>query len=375
MHTDKPFPSPIQPKTPRSQETPFGRDFLPNIAYSDFAQGHWSPSLAGSYSPFAVSPACSALHYGQIGFEGLKAHPATGRLLLFRPQAHHRRLQTTCERLAMPCPPYAVFLNALKQVLDCEEARACGDAGKAVYLRPVVMATEAFLGVRPSETYRFFVLACEAKPYFSTGQASAGGHGAQAREGLRLRTETAHFRACPGGTGAVKTPGNYAASLAAAAAARQAGYSDVLWLNAFDARSIEEAGAMNVFFAIGGEVVTPALSGSILPGITRDTVLRLLRYLGVMARETRIDLDMLYKADEAFGTGTAAGIAPIVSISHQGEMLFGRPGTQANKPDNADDPGGTLSPLSARLQTALGGLYRGDSALWQAIESDDHVLI
>jgi branched-chain amino acid aminotransferase len=358
MHTDKPFPSPIQPKTPRSQETPFGRDFLPNMAYSDFAKEHWSPSLAVSYSPFAFSPACSALHYGQIGFEGLKAHPAKGRLLLFRPQAHHRRLQTTCDRLAMPCPPYAVFLNALKQVLDCEEARTCSDAGKAIYLRPVIMATEAFLGVRPSETYRLFVLACEAKPYFSTGPARAGGHGAQVNEGLRLRTETAHFRACPGGTGAVKTPGNYAASLAAAAKAKQAGYSDVLWLNALDARSIEEAGAMNVFFAIGGEVVTPALSGSILPGITRDTVLRLLRHLGVTVRETRIDLDMLAKAEEAFGTGTAAGIAPIASISHEGKVLFGAP-----------------SSLSTRLQAALGKLYGGESTLWQAIESDDRELL
>jgi branched-chain amino acid aminotransferase len=301
MHTTTP-PSP-------QAKPSFGQTFLPEMALAEGNAEHWGSVQVVPFGPQEHSPAWSAIHYGQCAFEGLKAHPHGDGLRLFRPYAHYLRLRSTCERLAMACPPWDLFLRAMRGVLRNAPTLA------PVYLRPLVTAQEAFLGVRPAKTYRLLVMACEALPYF-------------AHQGLRLRTETRWARAFPGGTGAVKTPGNYAASLLGSSTAKAEGFDDVLWLDAAEHAYAEEAGAMNVFFRIGDAWHTPELNGSLLPGITRDTVIRLFKANGIPVLERRVALTELgaaLEADaicEAFGTGTAAGIAPISELWHEGRLLF-----------------------------------------------------
>lgn len=316
----------------------FGQTFLPDLAMAEGDANSWQPLQCIPFGDMEQSPAWSAIHYGQCAFEGLKAHPSPQGLRLFRPYAHYVRLQSSCERLAMVCPPWEHFLAALKAVLK----RASGKT--PIYLRPLVTAQEAFLGVRPAKKYRFIVMACEALPYF-------------AHSGLRLRTETQWSRAFAGGTGAVKTPGNYAAAVLASSTAKSEGFDDVLWLDAAEHAHIEEAGAMNVFFRMGNAWYTPNLNGSILPGITRDTVLRLFRKMGITAHEKRISLQELASAYregwncEAFGTGTAAGIAPIAELWHQGEMIFSsRLPVETQKPE---------SHQTAQIQKAFQNLWNG----------------
>jgi len=287
------------------------------MALSDFHQDGWSEAISLPFGNMPVSPAAAALHYGQIVFEGLKAHPTAEGLKLFRPEAHHSRLVESCQRLAMPAPPWETFSAALRLTIANEPATT------GVYLRPVVMAWENFLGVRAAALYRFFVIGCPATTYFGS-PLHQGGNAA----GLRLVTENQWVRAAIGGTGAVKTPGNYAASLAAAENAKKQGYHDVLWLDAKHRRFVEEAGAMNIFFRVDDTLVTPALQGSILNGVTRQSVLRMAQDLGITVAERPIAIEELAdhfnqgRFTEAFGTGTAAGVVPIAEIAHAGQSIF-----------------------------------------------------
>ncbi len=299
--------------TPNSEGSPtvFGSAFGSSLSVAEYANGEWRKPQFLPMQELSASPAWCALHYGQIAFEGLKAFSDTDGWKIFRADRHHARLVRSCERLIMPPPPWEHFLESLAQTLVGIPTE------DAVYLRPFVTAWDAFLGVRAATHYRLFTLACPASSYFKPGS-----------DGLHLRTETQHVRACIGGTGDIKTPGNYAASLAAAAQAKQEGYSDVVWLDSRDRRYVEEAGAMNIFFRIGDTLVTPALQGSILAGVTRESVIAIAKELGYSVEERPVSVEEISQAHlsgnllEAFGTGTAAGIVPIARIDHLGEALF-----------------------------------------------------
>lgn len=275
----------------------------------------WHDAAIGPYRPVSLDPAAQILHAGQSIFEGTKAYVRPdGRLNLFRPDANALRFNRSAERLAMPPLPEDRFLRSIEALVRLEHQWAPRGDGASLYIRPVMIATEATFEVRAAREFLHYVVLSPAGPYFASGFEPVG----------VLVSET-HIRAARGGTGAAKTPGNYAASLAAIEGARARGYQQVLWLDAVERRYVEEAGAMNVAFVYDGqEIVTPALSGSILPGITRDSILRMAPDLGYPVRETRLDIDTIVadvdagRITEAFCMGTAAVVVPIGRIGHHG---------------------------------------------------------
>jgi branched-chain amino acid aminotransferase len=300
----------------------FGKVFTRRVFTRHFEAGRgWHDAAIGPGSSIALAPGAHLLHCGQAIFEGTKAYlQPDGRLALFRPEANAERFNRSAERLAMPRVEPAEFVAAIEALLTLEHAWAPRGDGASLYIRPVMVATEATLEVRASRTYLHYIVLSPVGPFF------AGGF-----QPVAVRVEEHHVRAAPGGTGAAKTIGNYAGSLVATEAARAAGYQQVLWLDAIERRFVEEAGAMNVAFVYGGgEIVTPALSGSILPGITRDSVLRLAPDLGYGVREDRLDVNTVLadiaagRITEAFCMGTAAVIVPIGRIGHRGgDVLVG----------------------------------------------------
>ncbi|MEI7968630.1 MAG: branched-chain amino acid aminotransferase [Betaproteobacteria bacterium] len=297
----------------------FGRVFTRRMFTRRYAEGQgWMEGIIGPRDALMLDPGAQILHCGQAIFEGTKAYARPdGRLQLFRPDANASRFNQSAERLAMPRVEPAEFVAAIEALVALERDWAPTAEGSSLYIRPVMIATEATLEVRASREFLHYIILSPAGPYFASGF-----------QPVAVRVEEAHIRAAPGGTGAAKTTGNYAASLAATESARAAGYQQVLWLDAIERRFIEEAGAMNVAFVYGdGEIVTPALTGSILPGITRDSVLRLAPSLGYVVRESRLVLDEVLadlasgRITEAFCMGTAAVIVPIGRIGYRGHDL------------------------------------------------------
>lgn len=318
----------------------FGRHFTDHMLTGTWNKDTgWGPLTVGPREALSMDPAASVLHYGQMLFDGFKAfHGNDGAMRVFRLDAHLRRLEGGASRMVMPPIDVAKTQAGVLALLDKERAQLPTGAGEAFYVRPFVMATEPFLGVRPAGDHLLLVILSKVGSYYD----------AEGR-GLRIWTEREHTRAAPGGLGAVKTAANYAASLAAAARAKQFGYDQVLWLDAKEHRIVEEVGTMNVFFRIGDTVVTPALTGTLLAGITRDSVLTLLRTWGVKVQERSLTIDELRDASrkgellEAFGTGTAAVISPM------GELAIG-------------DHVVKLAPngeVATRLLTELVGIQRG----------------
>ncbi|MDX1433734.1 MAG: branched-chain amino acid aminotransferase, partial [Gammaproteobacteria bacterium] len=243
---------------------------------------------------------------------------------VFRPNANYARLEASCERLCIPCIPREVFVGALDALIELDHAWIPRKRGQALYLRPIIFSDEGHLEVRPSRAFRFLVITAPVRAYFDEGA-----------DAVSLKVEEEFTRAAPGGMGFAKTPGNYAASLLPAERGRAEGFAQVLWLDGLEHRYVEEVGAMNIFFRIGESIVTPPLRGTILPGVTRDSVLTLLRDAGHAVEERRITIDEVTDAIqsgdmvEAFGAGTAAIISPVGSLSYRGERLEineGRPG-------------------------------------------------
>lgn len=289
---------------------PFGAVFSDHVFMVDFANGVWGEPAIVPYGPMPLPPAPAVAHYGQGIFEGFKAFPRPeGGAVLFRPDANHARMNRTCQRMAMPEIPASLFIDATAALVRVDRQWIPARPGSALYIRPVMFATGEPLGVRPSESYRFVIETCPSAPYFSGS--------------VDLIAEDTYVRAFPGGTGAAKCAGNYAGSLVAAREAQAKGFHNVLWLDGIERRYVEEAGLMNVVFVIAGTVVTPPLSGTILPGITRDSVLTLLREMGVPVEERRIAIDEVFEAhaagrlEGAAGVGTAATIAPIGRLRHK----------------------------------------------------------
>lgn len=292
------------------------------------------------YGPMTIDPAASVLHYGQALFEGMKAFAmADGRIALFRPDFNWQRLCEGARRLCLEPPPRDLFMRGLKELLLLESRWVPRDPGCSLYIRPTLIGTEPFLGVRPSDEVLFFIILSPVGGYYAGGSRP-----------LKIWIESESLRAAPGGLGATKAGANYAASLQAALKAKEKGFDQVLWLDVQHS-GIEEVGTMNVFFVFDDEIVTPALNGSILAGGMRDSILRLLKQEGAKVSERRLTVEELYEKQaagrlrEAFGTGTAAVISPI------GEFCL-----RDNCFRVAD---GKVGQVSTRLLTTIGEIQTG----------------
>jgi branched-chain amino acid aminotransferase len=297
-------------------ELGFGTEFTDHMLVADYEpSGGWTARIQ-PYGPLALDPATAALHYGQNVFEGMKAFRGDdGVVRVFRPQRHLQRLAQSAARLCMAAPEPEMALAWLLQLLRLERDWAPSQPGTSLYIRPVIMASEAFLGVRPSKTYRMFVILSPVGSYYESPAP------------MRLLVEDRYVRAVDGGVGASKTGGNYAAALLAAEEAHAAGFDQVLWLDGVHRRYLDEAGMMNVMVRIGDTVVTPPLTGTLLDGVTRDASLTLLREWGVDVEERPVSIDEVAAAgrdgtlQEVWGTGTAAVVQLVGELSYRGERI------------------------------------------------------
>lgn len=296
----------------------FGRIFTDHLFRMDYHEDRgWHDPRIEPFAPLTLQPSAMVFHYGQEVFEGLKAYRQPDRSVrLFRPRLNFERLNRSNERLAIPPVDVDLCVDALRQLVALEADWVPSAAGTSLYIRPFIIATDEYLGVRPSHSYAFLIILSPSGAYYPQGLNP-----------VNIYVEQNYVRATRGGTGQTKCGGNYAASLRSQADAYAAGFVQVLWLDGCERRYIEEVGSMNVFFVIDGVLVTPDLSGSILPGITRQTVLELGRSLGLRAEERRLSIDELIdaarrdKVSEAFGSGTAAVISPIGEIKYGDEVV------------------------------------------------------
>ena len=294
---------------------PFGKYFTDHMLEADFEGGEWKNVEIKPYQPLLLSPSLAALHYGQAIFEGIKAYKnEQGEAFIFRPQDNHIRFNISAERMQMPAVPEEIFIEGLKQLVQLDNAWIPSKKDHSLYIRPLMFASDEVIGVKPSETYKFLILLSPTGPYFAAP--------------MRLYVEERYVRAAPGGIGFAKAAGNYGASMYATAQAKKKGYDQVLWTDAAEHKYVQEAGTMNVVFIIGNKAVTPDLSeGTILAGVTRDSVLTVLKELGLTVEERPISIDELTEAYkegqllEAFGTGTAATIAPIRELCYRDVVM------------------------------------------------------
>src|SRR5512136_546455 len=295
----------------------FGEVFSDHMLIMDYRDGEWGPPQILPYGTIEVLPAMCSFHYGQMVFEGLKAfYTRMGAINVFRPQKYHERMNRSCQRLCIPEISFDLFMDGLKELVTLDKEWVPKKKGYSLYIRPFIFATDSFLGVKVSETYRFMIITSSVGAYYKEGINP-----------VRLITSGEYARAVKGGVGAAKTPANYAASLLPAEEAKKRGFTQVLWLDGYENRWIEEVGTMNIFFVIGAELVTPPLEGSILGGITRETVIELARAWGMKVNERRISIEeVLAEArkgglTEVFGTGTAAVISPVGWVQHKEELV------------------------------------------------------
>lgn len=292
----------------------FGKVFTDHMFTMVYRKGEgWVEPKISKYRPFEIDPAAVVLHYSQEIFEGLKAYPTEdGRILLFRPEENAKRMYDSAERMCMAPVPIDNFLEAVQTLVDLEKRWIPKAPGTSMYIRPALFGAGAALGVHPADEYIFFVILTPVAAYFKEGFKP-----------ISLYVEDFYIRAAIGGVGNAKTGGNYAASLLAGAKAQEKGFSQVLWLDAREKKYVEEVGAMNIFFVFGKKLVTPNLGGSILPGITRASVIELARSLGYQVDERPITIDEVMSGlndgslTEVFGTGTAAVISPVGSLYYK----------------------------------------------------------
>ena len=308
-----------EPKTfPDASELGFGRYFADHMFLMGFSpeQGWHNPRIV-PYGPFSMEPANLTLHYGQAIFEGMKAfRRADGSVHILRPADHMERFIRSAERLCMPTFDTAFLVNAIATLVDVDRDWVPSARGTALYIRPTMIAADNMLGVRPSRNYEIFVITSPVGSYYVGGMKP-----------IRIYVEEKTSRAAEGGLGEAKTAANYAASLLTAERAKKNGFDQVLWLDASEHLYIEEVGTMNIFFVIDGVLVTPPLDGTILSGITRQCVLEIAHATGIPVEERRISMPEVAAAhrdgrlQEAFGSGTAAVIAPIGEFNYQGESM------------------------------------------------------
>ncbi len=290
---------------------PFGKCFSDHMFVAEYADGKWQKAAISPYGNISQSYAMSALHYGQAIFEGMKAYKNDkGEVSLFRPTENFTRLNKSAIRMAMPEIPEEIFMGGLLELLKIDAAWVPSSESGSLYIRPFIIATEEAIGVKASDTYKFIIITCPAGKYYS--------------EPIKVLVETNYFRAVHGGVGYVKAAGNYGRSLYPTKLAQQKGYQQVIWTDSETHQYVEESGTMNLMFVIGDTVLTPALSDTILSGITRNSVLALAKDWGMKVEERRISIREVLTAhgngtlQEAFGCGTAATIAQIIGIGFEG---------------------------------------------------------
>ncbi|MFJ8265442.1 branched-chain amino acid aminotransferase [Peribacillus asahii] len=330
---------------PQADQLQFGKNFTDHMFIMDYMQGKgWHDPRIVPYQPLTLEPSAMIFHYGQSVFEGLKAYlTEEEEVLLFRPEKNFERLNRSNERLCIPEIDVEFALKALKELIRVDRDWIPQEEGTSLYIRPFIIATEPYLGVSPSDRYKFIIIMSPVGSYYKEGIKP-----------VKIAVETDFARTVRGGTGEAKTGGNYASSLKAQEISEKSGYSQVLWLDGVEKKYIEEVGSMNVFFKINGEVVTPALNGSILQGITRASIIELLQYWNVPVTERRISMQEVYDAykagqlEEAFGTGTAAVISPI------GEFYW--------KEEQMIINNGETGELSQKLYNTLTGIQNGKVA-------------
>lgn len=292
---------------------PFGQTFSDHMFVADYEDGEWKNAEIVPFGDLSISPVNLALHYGQSIFEGMKASLKNdGTPALFRPEQHVIRINASARRMMMPEIPAALFLDAVHTLVDLEKDWIPKAKGSALYIRPVMFAMDAKLGVKVSETYKFIIIVGPVGPYYP--------------KPVRLLAETDYIRAANGGVGEAKTAGNYAASLLPAQLAREKGFDQVIWLDSKEFKYVQEAGTMNLFFVFKDKVVTPNTSGSILKGITRMSIIEMLQSEGVAVEERPISMDEICEAHESgnllevFGSGTAAVVANVSEFNYKGKL-------------------------------------------------------
>lgn len=291
---------------------PFGKVFSDHMFVAEYKDGKWHQGAIMPYQDVPMSLALSALHYGQAIFEGMKAYKtSSGEINLFRPLDNFKRLNISAVRMAMPEVPEEVFMGGLNELLKLDKAWVPDSETGSLYIRPFMIATDEAIGVKASDTYKFIIITCPAGKYYS--------------EPIKVMVETNYFRAVEGGVGFTKCAGNYGRSLFPTKLAQQKGYQQVIWTDAKTHSYVEESGTMNLMFVIDNILITPATSDTILAGVTRDSVIQLARDWGMMVEERKVSIKEIFdahkngKLQEAFGVGTAATIAHIVTIGFEGK--------------------------------------------------------
>ncbi len=297
----------------------FGTIFTDHMLIMEYKNEKWYTPEIVPYGPISLEPSICSLHYAQIGFEGLKAFKTTdNKINIFRIDKNCERFEKTCERLCMPKVPKEVFIEGIKELVKLDKEWIPQKKGSALYIRPFMFATEPFLGVRPSRSYYYMVILSPVGPYYKEGFSP-----------VKLTTSGKYTRACEGGLGFTKAAANYAISLYPATEAQKRGYTQVLWLDGKEHKYVEEVGTMNFFCVIDNEVLTPPIdSGTILPGITRESAITILKDKGYKVTERKVAIDEIFEAydrgklNEVFGTGTAAVISPVGELEHEGKKIL-----------------------------------------------------
>ncbi len=333
-----------QPKVKPTDESKlgFGKIFTDHMFLMDYEAGKgWFNPRVVPYGNFSLDPATTVFHYGQAIFEGTKCYRrADGGLQLFRPADNMARMTRSAKRMGMPALDEETALAGLKKLVELDADWVPHQDGTSLYIRPTMIATDVMLGVHAAARYLFFIICSPVGSYYKDGLKPVG-----------IYVEDEYVRAVRGGTGFTKCAGNYAASILAGDVAEQKGYSQVLWLDGVEQKYVEEVGSMNMMFAYGNHIVTPTLNGSILPGITRDSILTLARQLGYEVSEERLAIADIFadiksgKLTEAFGTGTAAVISPVGELCMKGEKLV--------------IGGGQIGPVAQKLYDTLTGIQYG----------------
>lgn len=293
-------------------DLPFGKVFTDHMFVADYEDGEWKNFEILPYGPISMSPAISALHYGQAIFEGLKAYKqADGSVSVFRADKNFARFNKSAARMSMAQIPEEVFMQGIAALINMDKAWVPDEENYSLYIRPVMFATDPFLGVRPSATYKFVILTNPSAPYYS--------------KPLKVKIETRYTRSVDGGVGAAKTAGNYAMAMLPTAAAQAEGFDQLIWTDAKEHKYVEESGAANLMFVVDGKILTPEVRETILDGVTRDTIIQLAKSMGYQVEERRVEIPEVLESiangtlTEAFAVGTAATITQIVEMNYEGK--------------------------------------------------------
>jgi branched-chain amino acid aminotransferase len=298
-----------------SSNIQFGKSYSDHMLIADYKDGKWGKPEIVPYGNISMSPATTFIHYGQSIFEGIKAYRnLEGQISIFRPMDNWHRFNISADRMGMPDVPEEIFVEGMRQLVELDKDWVPNSEGSSLYIRPFMFATDAFIGVKPAEEFRFMIITSPAGAYYN--------------KPTRIYMQNKYVRAFKGGVGFAKAAGNYAACMKPMMEIRKDGYDQILWTDGIEHKYVQEIGTMNVFFVIGNKVITPDLSESILAGITRDSAIKLLKEKGYEVEERPLSIDEIKAAyakgelKEAFGAGTAAVIAPIAELYYEGETMM-----------------------------------------------------